>query len=136
MTLKTIACSLLVSSLFGIVACGAVDSDPVAQDEPGADAAPRIEPALIQAAMRAEFFPNGRVCYEAVLAGDADAGGKVALRFVIRDGAAEEIGVDVVEGTLQGEDFIDCMADALAEVSFPVADGDVTVTYPIVFSKD
>jgi hypothetical protein len=105
------------------------------QEEASAEA-PRIEPRLIQQAIRSQYFASARACYEDALREDAQAGGKVNLRFVIRQGAAEEIEVEIAEGQFAGDAFAPCMRDALLEVSFPVADGDVTVNYPVVFSDD
>ena len=130
-TLATLGTACIVES--------ADDAEAAAEQvgtEAEAKAAPGIEPALIQAAMRRDAMPGAKACYERVIAEEPRAGGRIAIRFVIRGGAAEAIEVAHVEGDLARDDFDACLETAMESVAFPGADGDVTVSYPLVFSND
>lgn len=108
--------------------------EQIAAENSGAE--PRIEPAKIQGAMRSQFFTHAKACYETLREDVPDAGGKIVLRFVILDGAASELAIEQSEGNLGDPSFETCMHDAMAKVAFPVADGEVTVSYPVLFSHD
>ncbi len=132
-----------IASLFFpfIFACSGVDEAPGLPEDAQEslateEAEASIDPADIQAAMRSDFAPAAKACYEAVLTEDATAAGKVVMRFVIVDGAATAPRLEVAEGNLDGATFAQCMTDAMADVALPRADGEVTVNYPFVFSPD
>lgn len=139
--------SVVALSMFTLAACtlAVTDGDAEGPEPPaeqlshgegGGAAEPRIEPALIQQAVRTHYFPKAKACYQTVLADEPSARGKTVLRFVIVDGAAEDVVVDLTEGNLNRETFLTCMRDALTDVPFPVVEGNVKVSYPIDFGND
>ncbi len=128
-------------SLAASAACTQVVDEPPTQPEAlterlqeGEDEAPRIEPEKIQHAMRSQFMNPAKQCFQTVLEDDAEAAGKVIMRFVIVDGVAHDIATTSEE--LDREPFLACLATALGGVGFPSADGEVTVSYPLAFSPD
>ncbi len=148
-TLSIATLSTLIA-LGGAVACTQAVTDveadepapaaePIVGDDHATDTAAEevlIEPELIQTAMRGQYMNEAKGCYEALLADQVDAAGKVVLRFAIIDGGATEVTVETAAGNLSQETFHSCLSAALKTVSFPVADGRVKVSYPLVFSDD
>jgi hypothetical protein len=108
----------------------------------GGDAAPGIEPKYIRERVRNDFFPLARKCYGDALETNPSLGGKVVLAFnIVGDAKTGGIveAVDVLnESTLRDPDVIDCMRQSFLSVTFPppANGGEVTVTYPIIFSND
>lgn len=132
---------ILTTALFTMLATACTTTVDETPEQPEAEseqlAEPgRMEPEKIQSAMRGQYIGEAKACYEALLDVDATAAGKVVLRFEIVDGKAEATTVEPTEGNLDDADFETCMHDALAEVSFPVVSGRVTVSYPVAFSDE
>ena len=88
-------------------------------------------PAEIQGVVRSGFR-TFRNCYEALLAVDPKAAGKVTLKFTIdAAGAPQSI---TTESSFADAGIGKCIADHLVPLRFPASGGPTTVSYPIVFS--
>lgn len=97
----------------------------------------RLRPGEIQGVIRDDYFASARACYEARLAQDERANGRVVLRFVIQpEGGITDIEVDATEGNLASEAFVGCMTTSLQKVRYPESGDEVTVSYPIVFTPE
>jgi hypothetical protein len=95
--------------------------------------APRLEPRLVQAGVRA-LFGRMRLCYENGLRNCPNLNARVSVRFVIdRNGRAVKVrdeGSDLPDQTV-----VQCVVKAIDGVAFPKPQGgEVTVVYPIIFS--
>jgi hypothetical protein len=92
-----------------------------------------VRPELVQRPVR-ERFQCFRRCYQAGLARDPTLSGRVSVRFVIE----EDTGVvrDVKDGgsDLSDNAVVACVMEEFKELRFPAPSGDVTVSYPIVFT--
>lgn len=93
----------------------------------------RIPPEVIQRVVR-QHFGRMRSCYEDARRRNANAQGRVAVRFVIaRDGSVNQASVSQSE--LRDGSLEQCVLDAFAGMKFPPPEGGiVTVTYPFVFT--
>jgi TonB family protein len=104
-----------------------------AKSAPG-DVTSGLTSGEIASTIRAGFAPL-RACYLALQKRQADAGGKLTVRFTVKpDGAVDGIGV--VDSTLPDATFQGCLHDSVASWHFPAPrDGQpVRVHYPLVFS--
>jgi hypothetical protein len=93
----------------------------------------RLDPAVIQKVVRANFDPMRR-CYEDALKRNRNLQGRVATKFVIdREGAvtsAEDFHSDIPD-----REVIKCVVDQYRALHFPKPEGGiVTVVYPIIFN--
>ncbi len=95
----------------------------------------RLDPALIQSAVRGRYDAF-RQCYEDGLRVDANLRGRVVVRFVIeRDGSVGAISDDGSD--LPNEKVKQCVAMEYRAIRFPEPQGGiVTVVYPIMFSPE
>jgi outer membrane biosynthesis protein TonB len=90
------------------------------------------KPSDIQAVIR-DKYDLLRKCYEAALARDPQAAGKVTVRFVIdRQGAVNE--ACVKDSSLADATAVACMLEQYRQLRFAPANGQTTVIYPVVFS--
>jgi hypothetical protein len=96
-----------------------------------------LRPLEIQAAVRAHWFPAVRECYEELLERDAQAVGKLVLRFRIlgSDGTVDQLQVNVESAGLREDTFVECVEQSAQGMSFPATGtGNTTVSYPVHFS--
>ncbi|MEM6989525.1 MAG: AgmX/PglI C-terminal domain-containing protein [Myxococcota bacterium] len=92
----------------------------------------------IRKAVREQFIPKAKACYDALLMRESGAQGRVTLRFgVVRraergivDRVSVEDGAEIKDAVFQR-----CLADAMLDVVFePPGGGDrVEIVYPIIF---
>lgn len=128
--------SLLVGS-----GCAKPWTVPPPSDPPGTPSAPppgekvtgRLDPAIIQSVIRAEFG-RLRACYEEGLRRNPVLEGRIETDFVInRDGTTGMTRLSQV--TLKDKAVADCVRDVFQGLRYPPpVGGTVTVGYPIVFS--
>lgn len=75
-----------------------------------------------------------RQCYEALLASDPRATGKVDVAFRV-DGSGAPLEVTIGEGsTLRGAGFESCMTSAVAKLKFTATGEATKITYPLTFT--
>ncbi len=93
----------------------------------------RLAPEEIQKVVRSHYEAL-RTCYEAALARDPKAEGRVEMRFVIGpDGATKSVRVQ--SSTLTDCGAVRCMREHYQRMHFPSPQGGpVTVVYPIMFA--
>ncbi len=109
---------------------------------PGGDAGEGVDPSYVRKVVREDFFPLARQCYEVASAKNPALAGTVELKFRILGDPS--IGGVVSEATLGDKTTIadtemqTCMKESMMSVTFaaPPHGGEVTVTYPIVFSPE
>lgn len=93
----------------------------------------RLPPEVIQRLVR-QNFGRFRLCYEALLNTNADATGRVSVKFVIdKTGAvstSQDGGSDIGDATM-----ISCVVGGFGGIQFPPPEGGiVTVSYPLIFA--
>ena len=95
----------------------------------------RLAPEVIQTIVR-HYFKDIRTCYERLLAKDAEAQGRISVKFIIdREGhvASSNNG----GSSLTDADVNACVVDVFKRMSFPPPQGGiVTVIYPIMLAPD
>ncbi len=94
----------------------------------------RLPPEIIQRIAR-QHFAQVRNCYERGLARDPTLKGRVVTRFVI-DTSGNTVRADKDPGTdLPSAEVVSCIVAVFKSLKFPEPEGgNVTVTYPLVFS--
>ncbi len=92
----------------------------------------RMPPEVIRGVIRRNFG-RFRYCYEQGLRVSPNLSARVSLRFLIeRDGTVSDVNVTDLNGV--DTKVADCIARAVAELSFPEPEnGVITVIYPILF---
>lgn len=107
---------------------------------PTGDGGGGMDPSYIQEVVRADFFPMARSCYEELLSRDAQATGRMVMKFsIVADeklgGIIEDTTADTDGGGVEDERMATCMRESLGTLAFrpPAHGGTVTVEYPIVF---
>lgn len=100
-----------------------------------------IDPTYVRERIREDFVPMAVHCYEALLAKDSKAAGKITVDFTIV--GDEKVGgvVDtatVAQTTLKDEAFQTCMRETMMSMAFrpPPQGGSVSVSYPFELSPD
>jgi TonB family protein len=117
-----------------LIAATVLLSPTPSQGADPAGAAAGLTSSEIASTIRAGFGPL-RACYLDLQKRQADAAGKLTVRFTVKpDGAVDGIGV--VETTLPDTTFQGCLRESVAAWRFPAPrDGQpVRVHYPLVFS--
>jgi len=112
-------------------------SDPTAPAQPLTPEESEHRRQYIRDAVREQYFPIARSCYEELLARQPKAGGKVVLSFaIVGDGDAGV--VDRVEfrddTTMDDPEFTTCMRESMYSTVFeppPPGAQETTVVYPI-----
>ena len=113
-----------------------------APTEADADKLPALDPEYVRGAIKEQLVPVAIDCYDAVLAKDPSAGGKLVFEFTII--GDEEVGgvveeVAVADESTFGDEFLrECLRESLLAVTFPPPSdgGRVEVRYPLNFSPD
>jgi hypothetical protein len=109
---------------------------------PGNDAGGGVDPKYLQKVVRSDFFPLARQCYDVASTKNPALAGTIELKFRILGDPS--IGGVVSEATLGEGTTIDdpemqtCMRESMMSITFaaPPHGGEVSVTYPIVFSPE
>lgn len=92
-----------------------------------------LPPEVIQRIVRSSFG-RFRACYDAGLRNDPNLSGNVRVRFTIS--ASGSVKKASASGSIPDEKVISCVQRAFNSLSFPQPEGgEVSVTYPIVFSS-
>lgn len=92
---------------------------------------------FIRQAVREQYFPIARSCYQELLDREPRAGGKVVMSFAIA-GVGDAGVVDRVEllddSTLDDPEFTQCMRESMYSTVFeppPRGSAETTVVYPV-----
>jgi hypothetical protein len=106
-------------------------AEPVPAPENAGEVSGRLEPKVIQDAVRAHY-DTFRKCYEQGLGRNANLQGRVSARFVIgRDGSVTNVsngGSDLPDDAV-----VSCVLRSFYLIRFPPPDGGiVTVVYPVM----
>lgn len=96
----------------------------------------KLQPDEIRAVMRSSRGEQ-RKCYEALLARDPKAEGKLTLRFEIDPaGATQGAELESAGTTLTDRTVGECILDATRKLRFPSTGEKVSVTYPLLFTPN
>jgi hypothetical protein len=92
----------------------------------------------IRDAVREQYFPIARSCYQELLDRNPTASGKVVMSFAIvgdgEDGVVDQVGLDD-DTTMDDPEFALCMRESMYSTIFeppPPGTDETTVVYPIV----
>ena len=111
------------------------------EEKPLSEAEQERRKNYIQSAVRNQYFPVARSCYEELLGRQPDAKGTVTLRFSIvgdaevdAGGVVEEVSLDDTS-TMTDPEFLTCMRESMYSTVFeppPRGSNRTTVVYPVV----
>lgn len=115
---------------------GANDESPMTPEEE------KRRRDYLGAAVREQYFPVAKSCYEELLAREPRAAGKVVMSFAIvsdgTDGVVDR--VELIEGTTMTDPtFLTCMRESMYTTIFeppPPGAEETTVVYPVELSPD
>jgi len=104
-----------------------------------AEVSTKLRPDEIRSVVRRQWFPNARGCYERLLERDAQAQGKIIIRFAIvgDDGATEAVRLETDAPSFQDDEFLRCIEASAVKMRFPVTGqgkARTTVAYPVHFT--
>jgi hypothetical protein len=101
------------------------------------DVSPALRPVEIQAVVRGTWFGEARRCYDALLARDAEAEGKLVLRFhIAAEGAMHDLELETESTALRDPELLACVRHSLEATRFPASGKETTVAYPVVMTPD